>query len=61
MKIVFKLLAILIGMAVLFMGVLSLFPQFSGFLSKSTAIIFIILGVYFLNYAMTGRSSFLGK
>lgn len=57
MKIVFRICALLLSGAMLFMGFETLLPQFPELLSKSTAIIFIIVGLFLGYYGITGRSS----
>ena len=57
LKIGLRICALLLSGAMLFMGFEALFPQFPELLSKSTAIIFIIIGIFFGYYGVTGRSS----
>lgn len=57
MKIVLRLCALLISSTMLFMGLETLLPQFPEFLNKSTATIFIIVGLFLGYYGVTGRSS----
>lgn len=57
MKIVFRICAFLLSSAMLFMGFETLLPQFPELLSKSTALIFIIVSLFLGYYGITGRSS----
>lgn len=56
MKIVRRMCALLLSGATLFIGFETLLPQFPELVSKSTAIIFTIVGVFFAYYGITGNS-----
>ena len=61
MKVILRFLALILGGVMFFMGVEAFLPSFPGYMSKSTALVFVFVGIYFSLYGMTGRSSFLGK
>lgn len=61
MKIILRFFALLLAGAMLFMGLETLLPQFPDFMSKSTAVVFIIVSIFFGFYGITGRSSILKK
>lgn len=61
MKVALRFSALILAGVMLFMGSEALLPHFSKLMSKSTAIVFIFVGVYFAFYGVTGRSGFLGK
>lgn len=57
MKIVFRVCALVLSGVMLFIGFETLLPQFPELLSKSTAIVFVIVGFFLGYYGVTGRSS----
>ena len=61
MKAVLRLVALVLAGSMLFMGVETLLPSSPGFMTKSTALVFVVVGIYFAFYGITGRSSFFGK
>ena len=61
MKIILRFFALLLAGTMLFMGLETLLPQFPNLVSKSTAIVFIIVSIFFGSYGITGRSSMLKK
>ncbi len=58
--IILRVLAILLAGVALFMGIESLLTQ-SKLLSKSSALIFVLVGLVFGYFGVTGRSSLAGK
>lgn len=61
MKIVFRICALLLSGVMLFMGFETLLPQFPELLSKSTAIVFVVVGLLLGYYGITGRSAIVKK
>ena len=61
MKVLLRFLALILGGIMCFMGVEAFLPSSPGYMSKSTALVFVFVGIYFSLYGMAGRSSFLGK
>lgn len=58
MRVILRCCALVFSGVMLFMGIETLLPQYPNLLGKSTAIVSIIVGVFFGYYGVTGRSSF---
>ena len=61
MKKILRLFSLLLAGIFLFLGLETVLPQYPSFLSKSTAVIFLFVGILFSYYALTGHSSIISK
>lgn len=60
-KIILRALALLLAAVMLFLGLETLLPQYPSMMSTSTAIVFMLIGLCFGFYGVTGRSSIFDK